>query len=110
MKINANCGATSAAGSWSEPMRGSDNSAACWCVMSICSPLTMPSSTSPASGLLSGGIFETRSSKEQRLERYWGSHNGKQNFKEKSSYKSNPEERRKDGEKEPQEKRHREGT
>src|ERR1039457_177878 len=62
MKISANCDATSAAGSWSEPMRGSDNSAACWCVMSICSPLTMPSSTSPASGLLSGGIFETRSS------------------------------------------------
>src|ERR1039458_6319811 len=62
MKINANCGATSAAGSWNEPMPGSVNSAACWCVMSICSPPTVPSSTWLASGSRSGGIFETRSS------------------------------------------------
>src|ERR1035438_8267870 len=61
MKINANCGATSAAGSWNEPMPGSVNSAACWCVMSICSPPTVPSSTWLASGSRSGGIFETRS-------------------------------------------------
>src|ERR1019366_70994 len=61
MKINANCGATSAAGSWNEPMPGSVNSAACWCVMSICFPPTVPSSTWLASGSRSGGIFETRS-------------------------------------------------
>jgi transposase len=36
-------------------------SADCWFVMSICSPPTTPSSTSLASGLRSGGIFETRS-------------------------------------------------
>ena len=63
MKTNANCGATSAVGSWSEPMPGSGSFAACWCVMSICSPTTAPSSTSLAFGLLSGGIFETRSRK-----------------------------------------------
>src|SRR5664279_4310881 len=65
MKINANCGATSAAGSWNEPMPGSVNSAACWCVMSICSPPTVPSSTWLASGSRSGGIFETRSSNSE---------------------------------------------
>src|ERR1017187_10198756 len=53
---------SSAAGSWNEPMPGSVNSAACWCVMSICSPPTVPSSTWLASGSRSGGIFETRSS------------------------------------------------
>src|SRR5664280_810284 len=67
MKINANCGATSAAGSWNEPMPGSVNSAACWCVMSICSPPTVPSSTWLASGSRSGGIFETRSSKQYMI-------------------------------------------
>ena len=43
-------------------MLGWDNSAGCWFVMSIYSPPIAPSSTSPASGLRSGGVFETRSS------------------------------------------------
>src|ERR1035441_5029998 len=73
MKTNANCGATSAVGSWSEPMPGSGSFAACWCVMSICSPTTAPSSTSLAFGLLSGGIFETRSSNGIQTNRdAWG--------------------------------------
>src|SRR5664280_885469 len=46
-------------------MPGSVNSAACWCVMSICSPPTVPSSTWLASGSRSGGIFETRSSNSE---------------------------------------------
>ena len=36
-------------------------SPACWFVMSIYSPPITPSSISPASGLRSGGVFETRS-------------------------------------------------
>ena len=40
MKMDENCGATNAAGSSSEPTRGSDSFAACWFVMSIYSPPT----------------------------------------------------------------------
>ncbi len=50
-EIGANCGVISAVGLWSELMRGLVNSDACWSVMSICSPLTAPSSISRASGL-----------------------------------------------------------
>jgi len=42
-------------------MPGSVSSAACWFVMSICSPPTAPSSISPASGLPCAGVYETRS-------------------------------------------------
>jgi hypothetical protein len=48
-------------------MPGSDSFAACWFVTNICSPSTMPSFTSHASGLRSGGIFETRSSNSPRV-------------------------------------------
>ena len=58
MKMAANSAATSADGSSSEPMHGSDSSADCWFVTSICSPSTTPSSTSPASGSRSGGVYE----------------------------------------------------
>ena len=61
MKMDVNCGATSAVGSWNEPTPGSVNSADCWFVMSICSLPTVPSFTWLASGLRSGDIFETRS-------------------------------------------------
>jgi len=61
MKTDANSAAISGVGSWSEPMHGSDTFADCWFVMSICSPPPTPSFTSLASGLRSGGIFETRS-------------------------------------------------
>src|SRR5438046_324552 len=61
MKTDASCGDTSAAGSWSEPTRGWASSAGCWFVMNICSPSIVPFSTSPVSGLHSGGIYETRS-------------------------------------------------
>jgi len=43
-------------------MLGSDNSVACWFVMNIYSAPIARSSISPASGLRSGGVFETRSS------------------------------------------------
>jgi hypothetical protein len=43
-------------------MPGSVSSAACWSVMSICSPPTAPSSISPASGLPCADVYETRSS------------------------------------------------
>src|ERR1051326_2342236 len=62
MKMAVSCGATSVAGSWSGPILGWDNFADCWFVMSSYSPPIVPSSISPACGLPSGGIFETRSS------------------------------------------------
>src|SRR5208337_5235865 len=63
MKIAASSAATSADGLWKEPMHGSGSFADCWFVTSICSPFTTPSFTLPASGLHSGGIFETSSTK-----------------------------------------------
>src|SRR5271157_1688564 len=54
-------GVISAAGSWNELTPGSASFAVCWFVMSIYSPPIVPSSISLASGLRSGGIFETRS-------------------------------------------------
>src|SRR5208337_5258477 len=57
----ASSAATSADGLWKEPMHGSGSFADCWFVTSICSPFTTPSFTLPASGLHSGGIFETSS-------------------------------------------------
>jgi hypothetical protein len=62
MKMVASCAATNDAGSSSEPTHGSDNSVGCWSIMSIFSSLTGPSSISPASGLHSGGVYETPSS------------------------------------------------
>src|SRR5215469_16557300 len=61
MKMDASCGVIDAAGSWRGPMLGSDNSVACWFVMNIYSVPIARSSISPASGLRSGGVFETRS-------------------------------------------------
>src|SRR5271165_240983 len=61
-KMGANCDDTFVAGSWSEPTHGSASSADCWFVMSICSPRTVPSSISLASGSLSRDVLETRSS------------------------------------------------
>src|SRR6266542_3130301 len=57
--MDANCGVTFAAGSWSGRTHGLASSADCWFVMSICSPHTAPSSTSPASGLRCGTVYET---------------------------------------------------
>src|SRR5215469_14186339 len=76
MKMDASCGVIDAAGSWREPMLGSDNSVACWFVMNICSAPIARSSISPASGLRSGGVFETRSKKNQRWikQRYFTQH------------------------------------
>src|SRR5271166_3545109 len=50
--MDVNCGAMFAVGSWSEPTHGLVNSDACWSGMSICSPLTAPSSISLVSRLL----------------------------------------------------------
>ncbi|HTY84764.1 MAG TPA: DUF3800 domain-containing protein, partial [Silvibacterium sp.] len=47
---------------WNAPTPGSDNFGDCWFVMNIYSPSTTRSSILLASGLRSGGIFETRSS------------------------------------------------
>jgi hypothetical protein len=44
----------------SEPIPGSDSFAACWLVMSICSPCTTPSLTGPAPGSRLEGVFEKR--------------------------------------------------
>src|SRR5258707_14210669 len=65
MKMAASSAATSADGSWKEPMHGSGKFADCWFVTSICSPFTTPSFTSRASGSHSGGIFETSSRAER---------------------------------------------
>jgi hypothetical protein len=43
-KMDANCGAIFAAGSWSGRTHGSDNAADCWFVMNTCSPPTTLSS------------------------------------------------------------------
>src|SRR5215467_7482284 len=67
--MDANSAVTSGAGSWNEPTRGSDNFGDCWFVMNIYSPSTTRFSISLASGLRSGGIFETcSSSAAQRAE------------------------------------------